>query len=138
MLTTMVQKSKLCLIVPLYKPSPTSYISIRAILCSARTNISIVAFVNNREKAYYANKVKNSFYVETKDWKRRTVHRGLMVFFQVSDMIMYSIPQSASTLFCILCVILFAGFRILEKGRIRPQGSVRVLLFYSNHSACKN
>eukprot|EP01032_Pedospumella_encystans_P017529 gene17529-19970_t len=40
---------------------------------------------SEEEKAYYANKVKNSFYTETKDWKRRTVHRGLMVFFQAFE-----------------------------------------------------
>lgn len=36
-----------------------------------------------REKAHYAQKLKECFYVETREWKRRTIHRGMMLFFQV-------------------------------------------------------
>jgi hypothetical protein len=35
------------------------------------------------EKAYYGEQLKHCYHVNTKEWKRQIVHRGLMVFVQV-------------------------------------------------------
>jgi len=37
---------------------------------------------SDAEKAYYRAKLKATFYVETKRWKRQTVHRGVMLILQ--------------------------------------------------------
>ena len=37
---------------------------------------------SDAEKAYYKAKLKATFYVETKRWKRQTVHRGMMLILQ--------------------------------------------------------
>eukprot|EP01038_Epipyxis_sp_PR26KG_P005138 gene5138-7155_t len=37
---------------------------------------------NDKQKEYYGQKLKNSFFVETKKWKRSIVRRGLILFLQ--------------------------------------------------------
>jgi len=39
---------------------------------------------NAQEKQYYQNQYKDCFYVQTKEWKRKVVTRGLKTFIQVS------------------------------------------------------
>ena len=52
--------------------------------CIALVFVNFLSLVQYSEKAYYTSKFKDVFYVQTVEWKRKIVYRGLKLFVQVS------------------------------------------------------